>query len=513
MKVICVLFFGCLTATAALIPAVMRFARKIDAVDRGGYRKVFQGTMPLLGGLGIAVPLIVLGLAAGTAGHVIVGNWKWVYIHHKESFDLLFSFAGSRSKCITLAIGGIAVVVLGLTDDITGLRARWKLLGQIAIALFVCLSGYALTTVAIPFIGNVNFGVGLGGLLTILWVVGLINAFNLIDGVDGLAAGIALVGVGALVALSIIQENTFVTFTGAAIAGSLLAFLLYNFPPAKIFLGDTGSMFLGYTLATMSLMGAQKSEAAAIIFAPMLALSLPVFETLISVLRRYLRGVPLFAGDDRHTHHRLLSKGYSQPRVVLTLCTAALFLAAAAVMSALIPENSTWAWCSYALYGGTLAYITWLAGYLRPATFKRTFERREHNRIFQALGQYAALSLRADGQSGKTSLLLELCRHELGLRHIEVRMKSGVRLMVSTDGMKHDRTQASKEEMLVKSSDGRDILIWYEFERTPDDSRRQDVSLCLAGIFDQMVIDDQAAKPSKESRWGSARLNVSGNRK
>ncbi len=238
MTVVCALFFGCLIATTALIPAVMRFARKIDAVDRGGYRKVYQGAMPLLGGLGIAVPLIVLGLAAAGAGHVIVIDrvWRWVNIHHKESFDPLFSLAGSRNECMTLALGGIAIVALGLIDDIKGLRARWKLLGQIVIALFVCLSGYAVTTVAIPFIGPVNFGVSVGGLLTILWVVGLINAFNLIDGVDGLAAGIALIGAGALVALGIIQQNAYVTFTGVALTGSLLAFLLYNFPPAKIFL-------------------------------------------------------------------------------------------------------------------------------------------------------------------------------------------------------------------------------------------------------------------------------------
>jgi hypothetical protein len=254
-------------------------------------------------------------------------------------------------------------------------------------------------------------------------------------------------------------------------------------------------MFLGYTLATISLMGSQKSEAAAILFAPMLALGFPIFETLTSILRRYVRGLPIFVGDSYHTHHRLLSKGYSQPRVVLTLCTAALFLAVAAVMSALIPENSKWVWCSYTLYSGTLVYIAWLAGYLRPAIFKRTFERRHRNKIFQALGQYAALSLSAGGQSVKTSLLLELCRHELGLRHIEVGMKGGIPLMVSTDGMKHN---TSREELLVKSSDGQDILIWYEFERTPDDSRRQDVSSCLAGIFDQMVID-QAVKLSEES--------------
>ena len=498
-KLICALFFGCLIATAALTPAVMWFARRIGAVDRGGYRKVFQGDMPLLGGLGIAVPLMVLGLAAGTAGHVIIRNWQWVWNHHRESFDLLLSFAGSRKECMTLAIGGVAVVVLGLIDDTKGLRARWKLLGQVVIALFVCLSGYAITTVYIPFIGVADLGIGVGGLLTMLWVVGLINAFNLIDGIDGLAAGTALVGVGALVVLSIIQENAYVTFAGSALAGSLLAFLLYNFPPARIFLGDTGSMFLGYVLAMMSLMGAQKSEAVVIILAPMLALGLPIFETLISMLRRYLRGVPIFVGDDRHTHHRLLLKGYSQPRVVLTLCGSGLFLATAAIMLALVPEDSKWAWCSYALYGGTLVYIAWLAGYLRPTTFKTVLERRQRNSILRALGRYAALRLNTNTGPIERSLLLELCRHELGLLYIEVRTRSGGRFMVSPDGMKYDRPQAPQEELLVKSSDGQDILIRYEFEHAPDDNRRQDVSSCLAGIFDQMRID-QAVKSSEESR-------------
>lgn len=498
-RLICALFFGCLIATAALTPAVMWFARWIGAVDRGGYRKVFQGEMPLLGGLGVAVPLMILALAAGTAGHVIICNWKWVWIHHRESFDLLLSLAGCRKECMTLAIGGVAVVVLGLIDDTKGLRSRWKLLGQIVIALFVCLSGYAITTVYIPFIGVADLGIGAGGLLTMLWVVGLINAFNLIDGIDGLASGVALIGAGALVALNIIQEDAFVTFAGAALTGSLLAFLLYNFPPAKIFLGDTGSMFLGYALAAISLMGAQKSEAAVIIFAPMLALSFPIFETLVSILRRYLRGVPIFVGDSFHTHHRLLHKGYSQPQVVLTLCGAGLLLAAAAIMSALIPGDSKWVWCPYALYFGTLVNIAWLAGYLRPTNFKTALERRQRNSIFQALGRYAALHLNAKGQSAKTDLLLELCRQELGLRYIEVEMASGVLWMVPTNGIKHDRTQTSREKLRVKSSDGQNILIWYEFENTPDDSRRQDVSSCLAGIFDGMR-SGQVVEPSEESR-------------
>jgi len=497
VKAVCALFFGCLLATTVLTPLVMRFARRVDAVDRGGYRKVFEGAMPLLGGLAIAAPIILLGLAAAISGYVIIGHWKWIYLHHKEFFSPLLSVAGRRNDCMTLAIGGIAIVALGLLDDTKGLRARWKLLGQIGIALFVCLSGHALSTLAVPFIGVVRLDMSMGGLLTMLWVVGLINAFNLIDGIDGLATGTAFVATVALIALSIIQENVYVTFAAAALAGSLLAFLRYNFPPARIFLGDTGSMFLGYALAMMSLMGSQKSEAAMITSAPMLALGFPIFETLISMLRRYLRGVPIFAGDNLHTHHRLLSKGYSQPQVVLILCGTGFSLAAAAIIAALVPENSKWAWCSYAFYLATLVIIAWVAGYLERTTFKTILKRRQRNEIFQALGQYVALRLNADRRPVDRNLLLLLCRQELGLRRLEVRMKDGDRLMLSADGMECDTPEPSKEKLRVKSLGGQDILIGYEFEHTPTDSVRQDVSQCLAAIFDQMAIE-QEVEPGEE---------------
>jgi UDP-GlcNAc:undecaprenyl-phosphate GlcNAc-1-phosphate transferase len=486
VNVVCGLFVGCLLVSAALIPAVMRFARRIDAVDRGGFRKVFQGEMPLLGGLGVAIPLLTLCVFVGGLGHLVIRQWEWIWIHHRAWFDPLMDVASVRNDCLAIAAGGVAIVALGFVDDTRGMRARYKLLGQVAVALFVCFTGHVLTTVSVPFLGTVELGVVMGGLLTMLWVVGLINAFNLIDGIDGLASGIALVGTVALVALSIAQHNAFVTLAGAALAGSLLAFLFYNFPPARIFLGDTGSMFIGYALAVISLLGAQKSEAAVIIFAPMLALSLPLFETGVSMLRRYIGGVPVFTGDNRHTHHRLLRKGYSQPEVVLTLCGTGLVLAVAAVLAALIPETSKWGWCPYALYIGALVNIAWLAGYLRPTTLKAIVERRQRNKIFQSLSRYASLRLNDGMRASQAQVLLELCRHELGLKHLEVRMKSGERLMVSPVDVKYAAEPDSREILKVKSSEGQDILLCYEYKHAPNDNRRQDVSLCLAGIFDGM---------------------------
>ncbi len=486
------LFLGNLIVSLLLVPLVMRFARRVGAVDRGGYRKVFEGAMPLLGGLGVALPLLVIGVFTSIAGHYIVLNFAYFHTEYPGYFSTLMTIAQFRSDGIVLILGSLAILALGLVDDTRGMRARWKLLGQVVVASFVCVSGHGLTDVDIPLVGTLNLGVFFGGMLTVLWIVGMINAFNLIDGVDGLASGIALVGVLALVILSIIQGNLFVTFVGAALAGTLLGFLCFNFPPARIFLGDTGSMFIGYFLATMSLMGSPKYETAVILLTPMLALSFPIFETFISIIRRYLRGVPIFAGDNHHTHHRLLGKGYSQPQVVLTLYGVALSLATAAVLSALIPLNSPWSGIPYALYAGTLVYIAWLAGYLRPTTFRALFERRQKNRLFHALANYAKQCLDSHARSVERRLLLELCRHELGLRYIDVVLEGGINLMASEGGIRPAELAANSEKLRVKSTDEQDVFVYYAFIEEPSDNHRADVIACLAGIFDQTVIDHRA---------------------
>lgn len=495
-QIVGALFIGCLIATVVLIPGVMRFAQWIGAVDRGGYRKVFQGQMPLLGGLGIAIPLGILGIASAIAGYLIVGNWIWLaHTYATPDFDLIFSFASVREECLVLSLGSIGILLLGIVDDTKGMRARYKLLGQVGVATFLCVGGFSIDTVGLPLLGTIELGPILGALFTIFWVVGMINAFNLIDGIDGLASGIAFVGVSAMVVLGLLQQNAFVTFAGAAMAGCLLGFLCYNFPPARIFLGDTGSMFLGYMLAAMTLMGSQKYETAVILFTPMLALSFPIFETLISIVRRYLRGVPVFMGDSHHTHHRLLSKGYSQPRVVLTLYGVAVFLAAAAILATVIPEGSPWAFTPYALFALTLISIAWLADYLRPTTFRRIIERRKRNRVYHALAHYASLCLNGNGRATKIELLLDLCRHELGLVHLELQLDNGTVLMASADVQEPREPARVQERLRVKSSDDQNIFIFFSFEHAPDENRRHDVNACLAGIFDQLMLD-RALKPA-----------------
>ena len=282
------------------------------------------------------------------------------------------------------------------------------------------------------------------------------------------------------------QGNEYVMFAGVVLAGSLAAFLFFNFPPARIFLGDTGSMFIGYALAMMALIGAQKSETAMIILAPLLALSLPIFETLVSMARRYMGGVPVFAGDNLHTHHRLLRMGYSQPVVVLTLCGTGAVFAVAAVLSAAIPEESSWVWFPYALYLAALVNIAWLAGYLRPTNVRTLIDRRQRNKVFQALRRYAAMRMNAGGEAIETGLLLSLFRCELGLRRIWVLYDEDV-TPIALSGEASGGSEF--EEVRVKASDRKTILVRYEFLYPPDPSLRHDVSLCLAGIFEGAHVD------------------------
>ncbi|MFN7135246.1 MAG: MraY family glycosyltransferase, partial [Myxococcales bacterium] len=168
-------------------------------------------------------------------------------------------------------------------------------------------------------------------LFTMVWIVGVINAMNLIDGLDGLASGVALVAVATNFIIAASRGNVLMMLFMAALGGAILGFLIYNFNPASIFMGDTGSMFLGFVLATSSIITNQKSSATVAMVVPILALGLPIMDTFLAMLRRALRGLPLFSADKEHIHHKLLALGYSQRRAVLTLYGVCLVFGALAL--------------------------------------------------------------------------------------------------------------------------------------------------------------------------------------
>ncbi|MFH1037835.1 MAG: MraY family glycosyltransferase [PVC group bacterium] len=489
--VVLFLLFGSLTA--AMTPLIKLLARKTGAIDRGGYRRVSWSEVPLLGGLGISVPVLVFYVCSGLAGSLIVRNWELIYRLNPSWLDPLMSFAFGRASFsrsfIILAAGGIAILALGLLDDLRGMRARVKLLGQFAIAIFICATGCVIESFYIPLVGQVELNPNLGVIISILWIVGLINAFNIIDGLDGLATGVALIACLTLVALGATTGNIFIVFTCAPLAGSLAAFLIFNFPPASIFLGDTGSMFIGYALATITLMGTYKVETALIIMAPMLALSFPIFETLLSMIRRFVRGVPIFAGDRHHTHHRLLEKGFTGKQVVLILYAITFLLACAGYLFLIIPDGSGWFWLPGFILVVTLVGVAWWTGYLRRAAIGRIFYRRRRNTVLAAFSRYAIQSLISRSATISPFEILHLCRRELRLSFLDARFENGdVLIGASGTSPKVHPGRAPDnpiERLRLKSISGISISVRYQFAHEPDISESQDIAACLAQIFEQ----------------------------
>jgi len=481
-----VFLFG-ICATALLTPLVIRLARKLGAVDADSSRDLSRSAIPTLGGLGIALPVLLS--CAGLA---------WLFLSdfpHQELFSRLWARfphvlrADVSRNLFLLSVGGLAVIILGLIDDLRGLKARGKFLGQFIIAVFICVGGPTLRGVYIPLIGGVDLGHVGGFIISILWIVGLINAFNLIDGLDGLATGIGVIAAATLVVLGAIMGNPITVIVCTVLLGSLLAFLGFNFPPARIFLGDTGSMFIGYMLAAGTLMGSYtyKSETAIILLAPVLALSFPIYETLLSMARRYLRGMPIFAGDLRHTHHRLLKKGLSPRQVVLSLYAFTLLPAAAAIISQVIPKGNRWEWLPVGIVIVALLGIARWAGYIRPDSIRLIFNRRRRNTVLSAFSQYAIRSLTADSAVISPSEILELCRRELRLCFLEVWFEKGPILIGSSglaDSFKGEESKFdSTERIRVKSISGHRIIIRYRYDQPRDEIERRDVAACLAGIF------------------------------
>lgn len=230
---------------------------------------------------------------------------------------------------------GWLLFLAGLVDDLYDLRPLAKLAAQCAAA--VVAYGFGFRVEEISFAGATADLGHLALPLTLLWIVGVTNAFNLIDGLDGLATGIAVVALGSTFVVSLMLGHPAVATVCAALGGALLGFLRYNFRPARIFLGDSGSLFVGFMLAVLSVHGSTKSATAVLIAVPLLVLALPLLDTSLAIVRRWLRGKPVFGADERHLHHRLLAIGVTHVRAVVLLYVFAAALAAAGMVLAFGP--------------------------------------------------------------------------------------------------------------------------------------------------------------------------------
>ena len=321
MKTYLTVYLGAAVLAIITTPIVIRIARRLNILDAPDVRKVHSKPIPRIGGVAIFVSMMALTLPVLFLRNPI-----------GDSFRLI------QPKIVALLVAAGFVFIVGLVDDIKGLPVRAKFLAQFIAALIVCNAGIRITGIPLTDSFFLNFG-WLSWPITLLWIIGISNAINLIDGLDGLAAGICAATCGVILILSFYFGPPMMTVMMLSLMGALTGFLFYNFSPARIFMGDSGSLFLGFIIASSSVLCATKAETLVGLALPTLTLGIPIFDTLLSMLRRFLERRSMFAPDRSHFHHRLLALGFRQRHAVM-IAYAVTLLAAGLGMFMLVTRNA-----------------------------------------------------------------------------------------------------------------------------------------------------------------------------
>ena len=306
-------FILALAISFACTPAVRMLAIKIKAVDvPKDNRRMHKVPIPRMGGLAIFAGFLV---------------------------SVLF-FVPLGTEFRSILIGALILVVLGIIDDIMALKPKTKFAGQIIAALIPALSGVSIHGIVNPFVPGQYSTLGIFSIpLTVIWIVGITNAVNFIDGLDGLACGVSAIATVTMFIIAVLFGEIYIALMMAALAGACLGFLPYNMNPAKIFMGDTGSMFLGYILATVSIQGLFKFYAVISFAVPFILLGLPIFDTGFAIVRRLLKGQSPLQADRGHVHHRLIDLGFDQKQSVAILYAFSALMGLTAVILARTNES------------------------------------------------------------------------------------------------------------------------------------------------------------------------------
>lgn len=310
-----------------ITPLISKLAIILNAIDKpDDIRKTHNYSTPSMGGLAIFVGVI----------------FGFIYLQPiLEINDQMFA----------IIIGALIMLITGAIDDIFNIRPMYKLTGQIIAAVVVVSSGLVIEKLTMPFIGTIyleEFGV----LITIIWIVGASNAINLIDGLDGLAAGVSAIALTSILVMAVMDGRILVMGLCLILIGSCLGFLFHNFHPAKIFMGDTGALFLGYSIAIVSMLGLFKNVAFFSFLVPIIVLGIPVFDTICAIIRRIVNKQGIAVADKKHIHYRLMNMGYSHRTTVLILYAFSIFFGITAIIF-----NSTRLLTSLVVLGGILVAI------------------------------------------------------------------------------------------------------------------------------------------------------------
>ena len=321
-----------------LTPLVRRLAIRLGNVDHPGGRRVNKAPVPRGGGVAVAISFLLVALG---------GIWL-----NGQTGDVPVPRNIEPAELVGLLAGGVVATALGVLDDTFQLRARWQLLGQLVLAVLAVLAGITVTFIANPFgPGNIvltgPFAIG----FSMLWIVGMINSINFIDGLDGLSSGITLIAAVTLglISLTAAIAQPFIGILCFGLAGSLLGFLRWNFHPATIFIGTSGVMFVGYTLAVLSILGTAKVAVA------LLVLGVPIIDTFWIIVRRMRAGSSPFTPDRGHIHHRLLDLGLSHSQTVLVIYGLCILLAVLSLV--LSGTGQVYAFMGLALIFGLVLFL------------------------------------------------------------------------------------------------------------------------------------------------------------
>lgn len=335
---VAIAFLLAFITTFVITPYTIKLAKRLGAVDLPkDERRINKKPMPRLGGMAV-----IAGFAVSV-----------VYLLVVMSIERSINLFGEENYYIKLMGFLIGAVILGITcfiDDVKNIHPLAKLTGQILAAIVVVSTGTVIQSINIPFLDKLVPNNIFSIIITIGWIIGITNAINLIDGLDGLSSGISLISCLSLIMIFALNDSPLIAILlVTALAGALTGFLPFNFNPAKTFIGDTGSNFLGYSLAVISILGVAKTYTAIVIVAPLIILGIPVFDTLWAIIRRVIKGKSLKAivtADKGHLHHKLLKKGFTQKEAVLTLYGISATLG---MFTVILLESGIWKALSFAL--------------------------------------------------------------------------------------------------------------------------------------------------------------------
>ena len=335
---IAIAFLLAFITTFVVTPHTMRLAKKVGAIDIPNDRRVNKKPMPRLGGLAVISGFLV----------------SIIYLFITTSIEGKLNLFGEENYYIKMIGFFAGILVLGITcyiDDVKGIPSLVKLTAQIIASIIVVACGIRIENISIPFTeGKIVISEIFSYIITVCWIVGITNAINLIDGLDGLSSGVTLISCLSLLMVFALNGSPLIAIVLiTALAGALVGFLPFNFSPAKTFIGDTGSNFMGFSLAIISILGVAKTYTALVLIAPIIILGMPIFDTIFAIFRRIIKGKSIkavFKPDKGHLHHKLMAKGYTQKQAVLIMYGITAILGMFAVI---LLESGIWKALSFAI--------------------------------------------------------------------------------------------------------------------------------------------------------------------